>query len=423
MSKLCSEGACYDDDIEIKEQQFSEWFNAEELVDNLKKFYPQPPSVPLNTKEIFDHLKILYDDDNYIELEDNIDFDNDDSQIIIDDTRGLLKKFLEDVLRDTIIYMENGKRRTVTYMDVGDPSTAQPDSSNIVGSNVDSRRYYKKDPRRSKPLSQPTPAPIIPPLEDQNSWPAPAEVLIKDKEKEVNSESSEKKQSLPNELGLKKEESPKKGKGKWIPYEELTITHNPPLPGHDRPKTRRRSEDHAGYRDRRSSEKTPSPEARYQSSSSSKRRASVPPPLRENGRRYFNYNENNQNGNHISYNGSSSYRGSRRGGRGRSYNGQRGISRSASFSYTTPIYNHQNYGNFYGTKIGMDSEGYVDISLLAGFNRVKALTLEEEIIREALLNSHIVEVKGDKVRKRDEWGFWLLPKQVQINNENIEITT
>ncbi|CAJ0904126.1 5949_t:CDS:2, partial [Entrophospora sp. SA101] len=309
----------------------------------------------------------------------------------------------------------------------------------------DSRRYYKKDPRRSKPLSQPTPAPIIPPLEDQNSWPAPAEVLIKDKEKEVNSESSEKKQSLPNELGLKKEESPKKGKGKWIPYEELTITHNPPLPGHDRPKTRRRSEDHAGYRDRRSSEKTPSPEARYQSSSSSKRRASVPPPLRENGRRYFNYNENNQNGNHISYNGSSSYRGSRRGGRGRSYNGQRGISRSASFSYTTPIYNHQNYGNFYGTKIGviydieilkfyvlqqieyyfsienlckdiylrnnMDSEGYVDISLLAGFNRVKALTLEEEIIREALLNSHIVEVKGDKVRKRDEWGFWLLPKQ------------
>ncbi|CAJ0832774.1 172_t:CDS:10 [Entrophospora sp. SA101] len=436
---------------EYYKQQFSEWFNAEELVDNLKKFYPQPPSVPLNTKEIFDHLKILYDDDNYIELEDNIDFDNDDSQIIIDDTRGLLKKFLEDVLRDTIIYMENGKRRTVTYMDVGDPSTAQPDSSNIVGSNVDSRRYYKKDPRRSKPLSQPTPAPIIPPLEDQNSWPAPAEVLIKDKEKEVNSESSEKKQSLPNELGLKKEESPKKGKGKWIPYEELTITHNPPLPGHDRPKTRRRSEDHAGYRDRRSSEKTPSPEARYQSSSSSKRRASVPPPLRENGRRYFNYNENNQNGNHISYNGSSSYRGSRRGGRGRSYNGQRGISRSASFSYTTPIYNHQNYGNFYGTKIGviydieilkfyvlqqieyyfsienlckdiylrnnMDSEGYVDISLLAGFNRVKALTLEEEIIREALLNSHIVEVKGDKVRKRDEWGFWLLPKQVLINND------
>nr|CAG8591195.1 3493_t:CDS:10 [Entrophospora candida] len=484
-------------------QQFSEWFNAEELVDNLKKFYPQPPSVPLNTKEIFDHLKILYDDDNYIEV---IDIKNIRrrtrinyrdtikgitkpsikrlarrggvkriSGLLYEDTRGLLKKFLEYVPRDTIIYMENGKRRTVTYMDVGDPSTAQPDSSNIVGSNVvistleesnninngytssssssttlqqgklhhlhlhslllmygksdkpnyfsqnsspeDSRRYYKKDSRRSKPLSQPIPAPIIPPLEDQNSWPAPAEVLIKDKEKEVNSESSEKKQSLPNELGLKKEESPKKGKGKWIPYEELTITHNPPLPGHDRPKTRRRSEDHAGYRDRRSSEKTPSPEARYQSSSSSKRRASVPPPLRDNGRRYFNYNENNQNGNHISYNGSSSYRGSRRGGRGRSYNGQRGISRSASFSYTTPIYNHQNYGNFYGTKIGMDSEGYVDISLLAGFNRVKALTLEEEIIREALLNSHIVEVKGDKVRKRDEWGFWLLPKQVLSNND------
>ena len=41
----------------------------------------------------------------------------------------------------------------------------------------------------------------------------------------------------------------------------------------------------------------------------------------------------------------------------------------------------------------MDSEGYVDISLLASFNRVKALTLDEELVREVCLfiyfNTHI----------------------------------
>jgi hypothetical protein len=30
----------------------------------------------------------------------------------------------------------------------------------------------------------------------------------------------------------------------------------------------------------------------------------------------------------------------------------------------------------------MDSEGYVLISLLAGFNRVKALTMDEKLVRE-----------------------------------------
>jgi hypothetical protein len=44
-------------------------------------------------------------------------------------------------------------------------------------------------------------------LEDQTSWPAPAEVLIKDKEKET-TDSSEKKQT--NDSNAKKEESSSK---------------------------------------------------------------------------------------------------------------------------------------------------------------------------------------------------------------------
>ncbi|GBC30687.1 uncharacterized protein OCT59_015849 [Rhizophagus irregularis] len=70
----------------------------------------------------------------------------------------------------------------------------------------DSRKYNKKDSRRTKF------SPILPPLEDQTSWPAPAQVLIKDKEKEM-VDFLEKKQT--NDSYAKKEESSyKKGKDK-----------------------------------------------------------------------------------------------------------------------------------------------------------------------------------------------------------------
>ncbi|CAG8460426.1 1243_t:CDS:2 [Paraglomus occultum] len=75
-------------------------------------------------------------------------------------------------------------------------------------------------------------------------------------------------------------------------------------------------------------------------------------------------------------------------------------------------------------RTNMDLEGYVDVSLLAGFNRVKNLTTDEALVREALLYSHILEVNGDKVRKREGWDFWLLSKQVngrQTTDINIDI--
>ncbi|CAB4480320.1 hypothetical protein RhiirA5_487387 [Rhizophagus irregularis] len=327
----------------------------------------------------------------------------------------------------------------------------------------DSRKYNKKDSRRTKS------SPILPPLEDQTSWPAPAEVLIKDKEKET-VDSSEKKQI--NDSNAKKEESSsKKGKDKWVRYIP-NITHNTPLPGHERSKpSRRRSEDHVGLREHRKSNDRPNnnnnnSEAEHNQSprntSPSRRRASVPPPTRDYTRRYSQSNDNNgQIGHHINTN--SHFRGGRR-GRGRSYNGGRGHPRSATISYSTGYGHHNNghhgqhgnnnhhghhgtqqYNNLYGSKVGvvydvtflkyyilqqieyyfsienlckdiylrsnMDSEGYVLISLLAGFNRVKALTMDEKLVREALLISYTVEVNGDKVRKRDGWKIWLLPKQ------------
>ncbi|CEP19458.1 hypothetical protein [Parasitella parasitica] len=57
----------------------------------------------------------------------------------------------------------------------------------------------------------------------------------------------------------------------------------------------------------------------------------------------------------------------------------------------------------------MDSNGFVDLSFIANFNRVKGLTTDLDLIREALDNSQILEVKGDKLRKREGWETWLMP--------------
>ncbi|KAI9470058.1 MAG: hypothetical protein EXX96DRAFT_588641 [Benjaminiella poitrasii] len=60
----------------------------------------------------------------------------------------------------------------------------------------------------------------------------------------------------------------------------------------------------------------------------------------------------------------------------------------------------------------MDSNGFVDLSFVANFNRVKGLTTELDLIREALDNSQIIEIKGDKLRKREGWETWLMPSVI-----------
>ena len=46
----------------------------------------------------------------------------------------------------------------------------------------------------------------------------------------------------------------------------------------------------------------------------------------------------------------------------------------------------------------MDSKGYIPISLLASFNRIKQLTLDTHLVKEVLLLSAFVEVNGGMVR-------------------------
>ncbi|CAI9777911.1 unnamed protein product [Fraxinus pennsylvanica] len=55
----------------------------------------------------------------------------------------------------------------------------------------------------------------------------------------------------------------------------------------------------------------------------------------------------------------------------------------------------------------MDDQGWVPITLIAGFRRVQQLTYDVPLILDSLRNSTIVEVQGDKLRKRNEWKKWL----------------
>ncbi|KAK9164562.1 hypothetical protein Syun_005464 [Stephania yunnanensis] len=54
----------------------------------------------------------------------------------------------------------------------------------------------------------------------------------------------------------------------------------------------------------------------------------------------------------------------------------------------------------------MDEQGWVPLSVVANFNRVKKLTSNIQLILECVRNSTVVEMQGDKLRKRNDWMNW-----------------
>ncbi|KAG2554679.1 la-related protein 1B-like isoform X2 [Panicum virgatum] len=58
----------------------------------------------------------------------------------------------------------------------------------------------------------------------------------------------------------------------------------------------------------------------------------------------------------------------------------------------------------------MDDQGWVPLSLIAGFRKVQKLTDNIQFILETVMMSTVVEVQGDKLRRRGTWENWLLPK-------------
>lgn len=62
----------------------------------------------------------------------------------------------------------------------------------------------------------------------------------------------------------------------------------------------------------------------------------------------------------------------------------------------------------------MDDEGWVPLSFLAGFNRVRSLINNDvKFLAEVLKNSQIVELSDDeKVRRKADWQQWVIPADV-----------
>ncbi|XP_059625073.1 la-related protein 1A [Cornus florida] len=65
----------------------------------------------------------------------------------------------------------------------------------------------------------------------------------------------------------------------------------------------------------------------------------------------------------------------------------------------------------------MDGQGWVPISIIADFKRVKKMSTNITFILDALQNSTAVEVQGDKVRRRDEWSKYIPPSTDQTPEE------
>ncbi|CAD5196497.1 unnamed protein product [Musa acuminata subsp. burmannicoides] len=68
----------------------------------------------------------------------------------------------------------------------------------------------------------------------------------------------------------------------------------------------------------------------------------------------------------------------------------------------------------------MDEQGWVPISLIAGFNRVRQLTNSIDFILDTVQLSTEVEVQGEKIRKRNDWMNWVLPPN---NNQFANISS
>ncbi|KAF9111409.1 La ribonucleoprotein domain member 1B [Mortierella sp. AM989] len=58
----------------------------------------------------------------------------------------------------------------------------------------------------------------------------------------------------------------------------------------------------------------------------------------------------------------------------------------------------------------MDAEGYVPLSLIANFNRVKSLTTDHALIKDVIKESRVIELNGDNIRKKGDWATWIFPK-------------
>ncbi|KAJ2711054.1 hypothetical protein H4R19_003437 [Coemansia spiralis] len=67
----------------------------------------------------------------------------------------------------------------------------------------------------------------------------------------------------------------------------------------------------------------------------------------------------------------------------------------------------------------MDPDGFVPLTLVAGFNRLRSVTTDLGLIADALVASVQVELDDsrERVRKRDSWAVWLFPNQDVVQQQ------
>ncbi|CAJ2635829.1 unnamed protein product [Trifolium pratense] len=84
-------------------------------------------------------------------------------------------------------------------------------------------------------------------------------------------------------------------------------------------------------------------------------------------------------------------------------------------------FSNENLNNDTYLKSQMDDQGWVPLSLIAGFKKVKFLTDNIQIVLDAVQTSNVVEVQGGKIRRRNEWMNWITPS-TQIPNVTGSLT-
>lgn len=70
----------------------------------------------------------------------------------------------------------------------------------------------------------------------------------------------------------------------------------------------------------------------------------------------------------------------------------------------------------------MDDQGWVPIKLIAGFKKVSKLTGSIPMILDALQASSVVEVQGEKLRRRNDWMKWIVPPSMRSSTKLQSVT-
>ncbi|KAI7816764.1 hypothetical protein BC939DRAFT_30819 [Gamsiella multidivaricata] len=245
----------------------------------------------------------------------------------------------------------------------------------------------KKHPRQHQPP--------IPSMDDTSVWPDPSASAEKD---------------IKHEPLTAAAPISKKDKGKWTQVTP-NITHSTPASGSSHPRRRKNS----APGDTTKSVGSQTPEA----PTTQGRRASVPSMFddepSQSQQQTHNRQQKGRGRGGKSYGTRSNYRGSL--GHARQPYQQNGVFNDTE---TLKAYILQQMEYYFSVenlckdvymRNQMDSEGYVPLSLVANFNRVKNLTTDHELIKETLKSSKEIELNGDKIRRKGDWATWIFPKE------------